>query len=638
MVLDQQPDTIDHLQEDITTEDILDDVLGGGDFIDDLDGLKGIVSASLGRLGFKFSFVIVLLFNFVYTVHNAFAQNTKTEISVISFNNCSCDSRDRLFYSAITYGFIGLWIVFLFICALHSIYKFIHKLCCTNDITDSNHEVSTQRGVSTRKDLIPEKHYWFLKREIFKLTAMILYLNKQSLHSKEISSIDEITSAVNYLLAHMKHKFLKVTDPPMNFATDNVCKISKYVLVISQFLLRLPIVPLLLLQWLDEYSWNCVIGSVKNYCKDMVVGYIFDQSMVISCLYICVLLAIIIAISMQYMPVNKLTPSRKSVSSQSNNGPDSQSKCFSRSKWCLLFKAIIQVNHTLFLTNVGFVMIIALIYTSILSQFTYVAITEAERDVNIDKTFNFGEKWLNRSISGGVSNFVLWKCVEKSSSPYLQAIFATLLLVLIATLLFYAAMALMMAFVNYQRVKKLIYHYYGDKMCSNSKQLKCSIADDKQLECSITDDSKSIITIVMILHQLFQLRYLEIPKVEIKRILYHYWKDAYANIRSRSLCRWYSVLFLIPAIELILILLLILLVLTSYNVHPIGCFFTDVHYDESTNRVRCTGVNARSTYLPTSCSGNKHCCLLYVNSCQIFTHLSYFGFGSRFASIMFLPV
>ena len=77
----------------------------------------------------------------------------------------------------------------------------------------------------------------------------------------------------------------------------------------------------------------------------------------------------------------------------------------------------------------GFVMIIALIYTSILSQFTYVAITEAERDVNSDKTFDFGrEKWLNRSISGGVSNSVLWKCVEKSSSLYLQAIFGTLLI------------------------------------------------------------------------------------------------------------------------------------------------------------------------------------------------------------------
>ena len=100
---------------------------------------------------------------------------------------------------------------------------------------------------------------------------------------------------------------------------------------------------------------------MKNYCKDMVVGYIFDQSMIISSLYICVLLAIIIAICIQYMLVNRLLSSRKSTLHNQNK---------SRSKWCLLF----EVNHSIF----SFIMIIALIYTSILSQFTYVAVTEVE--------------------------------------------------------------------------------------------------------------------------------------------------------------------------------------------------------------------------------------------------------------------
>ena len=414
-----------------------------------------------------------------------------------------------------------------------------------------------------------------------KLTAMVFYLNKQSLHNKKISSADEITLAVKYLLAHMKHEFLKVADPPENkffFVTDNNCKISKCALVTLQFFLRLPIVPLLLLQWLDEYSWNCVIGSVRNYCKDTVVVYMFDQSMVISCLYICILLAIIIAICIQYMPVNRLLSGRKSTL-------HNQSK--SRSKWCLLF----EVNHTLFLTNISFIMIIALIYTSILSQFTYVAITEAERDVNSDKTFNIGEKWFNHSISGGVSNSVLWKCIEKSSSPYLKAIFGTLLFVLIAIVIFYAIMNLVMAFVNYQRVKRLIYYYYGDKMCSNSMQ---------HSNKSMQDDSKYIIMIVTILHKLFQLMYLGIPQNKIKHILIEYWKDSNIGKSNCNSIQWYGdsngVLFLIPTIELILILLLFLLVLTSYNIHPIGCFFTDVYYDESTNMVMLELMQGVHTY------------------------------------------
>ena len=571
-MINQQPNTIefqDHLQEDITADDILDDVLGDGNLIDDLNDFKGIVSHALGTLGFKFSLVIILLFNFVYTVHNAFAKTTKTEVSAISFNNCSCDSRDELFYSVITYGFISLWIVFILICALYNIFKFIHKLLCINDTAaDSSNE-----EITTRKE-IPKKHSWFLKREMRKLTTMVFYLNKQSLHNKEISSADEITSAVKYLLAHMKHEFLKVADPPENkfyFVTGYVCKIYKCPLVTLQFFLRLPIVPLLLLQWLDEYSWNCVFESEKNYCKDTVVGYMFNQAMVISCLYICILLAITIAICIKYMPVNRLLTGRKGTL-------HNQSK--SRSKWCLLF----EVDHTIFLTDIGFIMIIALIYTSILSQFTYVAITEAERDVNSDKTFDIGEKWFNRSISGGVSNSVLWKCIEKSSSLYLKAIFGTLLFGLIAIVIFYAIMSLVMAFVNYQGVKRLIYYYYGDKMCSNSMQ-------DSNI--SMQDDSKSIMMIVTILHKLFQLRYLGYPKNKIEHILIESWEDA--KVR-KSNCRWYRVLFLIPTIELVLILLFFLLVLTSYNIHPIGCFFTDVHYNESTNMVMLELMQGVHTY------------------------------------------
>ena len=584
-MVNQQPNTVefqDHLQEDITADDILDDVLGDGNLIDDLNGLKGIVSDALGTLGFKFSLVIILLFNFIYTARNAFTKTTITEVSVISFNNCSCDSRDELFYSVITYGFISLWIVFILICALYNIFKFIHKLLCINDTAaDSSNE-----EITTRKE-IPKKHHWFLKREMRKLTTMVFYSNKQTLHNKEINSADEITSAVKYLLAHMKHEFLKEADPPANYnkfycVTDNICKIFKYALVILQFFLRLPIVPLLLLQWLDEYSWNCVIGSVKNYCKDTVVGYMFDQSMVISCLYICILLAITIAICIQYMPVNRLLSGRKSTL-------HNQSK--SRSKWCLLF----EVDHTLFLTNISFIMIIALIYTSILSQFTYVAITEAERDVNSDKTFNIGEKWFNRSISGGVSNSVLWKCIEISSSPYFKAIFGTLLFVLIAIVIFYAIMSLVMAVVNYQRVKRLIHHYYGDKMCSNSMQhSNQSMQDDSNQ--SMQDDSKSIIMIVTILHKLFQLRYLGIPQNKIEHILIESWKDSNIRKSNCNSIRWYSFLFLIPTIELILILLLFLLVLTSYNIHPIGCFFTDVYYDESTNMVMLELMQGVHTY------------------------------------------
>ena len=296
----------DHLQDEVDSEDILDDVLGGGDVIDDFHSLKGMISGALGSLGYKFSILIVLLFNFIYTAYNAFARSTKSEISVVSFNNCSCDPSDRAFYSFTIFGFTALWVLFLVISALYNTWN-----CCTGDRdrgTNSIDDDNTDNGVSNRNvnaiytnstkdlsksiELIPDKHFWFLKRELKKIITMVLYLNIKRLHSHN-DSLKLISLTKKHMLAHME-KFLKVRQKKFKFVFNKAFKFIKFMLVGVQFVLRLPIVPLLLVQWLDEYSWNCVFGSMKDYCREATVGYTFDQSMVISFLYMCVLLSIII--------------------------------------------------------------------------------------------------------------------------------------------------------------------------------------------------------------------------------------------------------------------------------------------------------------------------------------------------------
>ena len=198
------------------------------------------------------------------------------------------------------------------------------------------------------------------------------------------------------------------------------------------------------------------------------------------------------------------------------------------------------------------------------------AITEEERDVNSDRilTFNIDRKWFNQSLSG-VPDSILWKCIEKSSSPYMKGIFGTLIGVLGLVIIFYAVIKLIMVFVNYKRVQKLIDVYYGTKMHSNSQN---------------GSNFTSIMIIIIVLHEFFQLRQLENQSLnQIKRILMKNWQ--HPNVSASSLRRWKIVLFLIPVTEFILILILFLLVLTSYNVHPIGCFFVEVNYDVSTNMV-----------------------------------------------------
>ena len=153
--------------------------------------------------------------------------------------------------------------------------------------------------------------------------------------------------------------------------------------------------------------------------------------MVISFLYMCILLSIIVGVLKKSFLV-KIFLSNQNAS---------------RSKCCLLFHYLLfQVNHTLFLTNVSFILIVTLIYTSVLSQFTYVAAIETERDINSGRIFDFqiGETWFNRSITGGVSNSILWKCSEESSAQKFTVFFFNLLAVLIFITIFYAAVNLVM--------------------------------------------------------------------------------------------------------------------------------------------------------------------------------------------------
>ena len=299
-----QPEIDDHFQDDSNAEDLLDDVLGGGDVIDDFHSLKGMISGALGSLGYKFSILVVLLFNFAYTAYNAFARSMKTDISVVSFNNCSCDPTAKVFYRSTTFGFAALWGVFLVIYALYNIWSFIkyhsqsqHSDCSNTDMKHHSNSSNTddlREDSSDQERLIPGEHFWLLKRELKKLTAMVLSLNVKSLHSHKINS-KRINVTLKGILTYMQQEFLVHSDPSenrFNFAFDETFKHFRYTLVIIQFFLRLPIVPLLLFQWLDEYSWNCVFGSIKDYCKETTVGYAFDQSMAISFLYTCVLLSI----------------------------------------------------------------------------------------------------------------------------------------------------------------------------------------------------------------------------------------------------------------------------------------------------------------------------------------------------------
>ena len=122
--------TIDHdrvlVPNDIDESGVADDALESGDYIDNIHGLKGLMSRALGGLVFKAAIIVFILFIFVYTFYTAFEQSATEETTMI-YNNCSCESKDRMFYTIFTFSTIVVWLLFFFIHELYRLYRFILK-------------------------------------------------------------------------------------------------------------------------------------------------------------------------------------------------------------------------------------------------------------------------------------------------------------------------------------------------------------------------------------------------------------------------------------------------------------------------------------------------------------------------------
>ena len=421
--------SIDHdrvlVPNDIDDSGVVDDVLGNGDSIDDIHGLKGLISRALGGLEFKAVIIVVILYNFAYTFYTAFEQNATEETTMIH-NNCSCESKDRMFYTIFTFSMIALWLLLFFMHEVYRLYTYVfkHKKVTTHDggengdaedtrvrevgetgnvedmqSSEDRESVATEHaGACDHEDRNDENMTQkFVSQELLRFTRHII----RWVYNKNINNVlakHEISKGIHNFV----EDFEDLSTSPRLKICDQITNTMKCTLILLQFAARLPVVPLLLLQWLDEYSWKCVFGQFKDYCSDGAKGYYVDQSLVVYGFYMCILLAIVIAAMINSLP----TLSR----SRPNN------KIKYNSKWFLLFR----VPRSIYFPNFDFVIVFTLIYTSVLAHFAYSAVIETEVDITSGKLFTINNNWSNVSISGGVSNAVLWQCTEQSNSYFLR--------------------------------------------------------------------------------------------------------------------------------------------------------------------------------------------------------------------------
>lgn len=70
----------------------------------------------------------------------------------------------------------------------------------------------------------------------------------------------------------------------------------------------------------------------------------------------------------------------------------------------------------LYTTDFRLFFILSTIYTSLVLQFRQTGIREAEDDVDSGRRFRINSDWTSHSISGGVSDQILWNCRADSQT------------------------------------------------------------------------------------------------------------------------------------------------------------------------------------------------------------------------------
>ena len=298
------PQNIDDLSntiEDVTGEVVADleetfDDVGG-----QLQELKGILSEALGDLPFKLAIVLIVLFNLIYTFYHAFFT---TRIDNVIESDCYCDPIDRAFYRTLILVSTMIWICILSGYALISTLGHGHFI----RFNEAKRNKAAEKIFSNLTDIVAtyEKSFQGKLRDIV---------------STKILDYDYCKAIEDYYASQSskrnKHVHSQSTEKSKNFKDFYNQKgrkqpkrwryymCSKILLIVLRFIFRLLIVPLLQLQWFNEYAWNCLMNNViRNYCEAETSQYYIglDHTFVLYSVYVLLLIALLFSIIINWFP------------------------------------------------------------------------------------------------------------------------------------------------------------------------------------------------------------------------------------------------------------------------------------------------------------------------------------------------
>ena len=76
------------------------------------------------------------------------------------------------------------------------------------------------------------------------------------------------------------------------------------------------------------------------------------------------------------------------------------------------------IPSAVYATDIRMILILTGVYASLVTQFAQTANQEATGDIHSGRNFKINSEFINNSISGGVSDLILWNCREDSITNF----------------------------------------------------------------------------------------------------------------------------------------------------------------------------------------------------------------------------
>lgn len=232
------------------------------------------------------------------------------------------------------------------------------------------------------------------------------------------------------------------------------------------------------------------------------------------------------------------------------------------------------IPDNLYTTDFRLLFILTAIYTSLVSEFRQSANQESDEDVASGKLLRINSFWTNHSVSGGVSDRVLWNC--RSDSPtviyYKTLYFGLITFYCVVVIVYLVASMIINGMVAFAVSKLKIDTSDGKRksyleIVANTAKITChhhkNLKDLKQ-QWESTENRQEVED------KLFN--------IDHKK----WFKNLLGFKQNAHFYNWLTVLYIIPRIETMIMISVLTLALTSYDIHPIGCLSPiGVSYNET---------------------------------------------------------